>query len=109
MRRRALVIPLTMVLAAAVGGAALGGAAAAHPDDQHGGPGGHLPGSSHNVELVGSITVSGANGADKPGHIADVASHRNFAYLAARRLNTSPCGVAASTPSTSRIPPTRPR
>jgi len=93
MRRRALVIPLATVLAAAVGGAAVGGTAAAHPDDQHGGPGGHLPGSSHNVALVGSLTVSGASGADKPGHIADVASHGNFAYLAARRLNTSPCGL----------------
>lgn len=64
-----------------------------HPDEQHGGPGGHLPGSSLNVDLVGQITVSGAVGADKPGHIADVASGGNFAYLAARRVNTAPCGV----------------
>jgi hypothetical protein len=37
--------------------------------------------------------VSGATGVDKPGHIADVAVSGNFAYLAARRLNTTPCGV----------------
>ncbi|MEO7118073.1 MAG: hypothetical protein ABIZ34_03785, partial [Candidatus Limnocylindrales bacterium] len=61
-------------------------------DEQHGAPGGHLPGSSSNVDLVGQVTVSGAVGADKPGHIADVASFGNFAYLAARRLNTNPCG-----------------
>lgn len=62
-------------------------------DEQHGGPGGHLPGSSLNVDLVGQVTVSGAAGVDKPGHIADVTSFRNHAYLSARRLNTSPCGV----------------
>ncbi len=61
-------------------------------DQQHGEPGGHLPGSSSNVELVGQLTVSGATGVDKPGHIADVAVSGNFAYLAARRLNTAPCG-----------------
>ena len=60
--------------------------------EQHGGPGGHLPGSSENVELVGRVDVSGAMGVDKPGHIADVAAFGNYAYLAARRLNTSPCG-----------------
>ena len=62
-------------------------------DEQHGAPGGHLPGSSLNVDLVGQVTVSGAVGADKPGHIADVASFGNYAYLAARRLNTNPCGA----------------
>jgi hypothetical protein len=61
-------------------------------DEQHGGPGGHLPGSSLNVDLVGWVNVSGATGADKPSHIADVAVMGNYAYLAARRLNTSPCG-----------------
>ena len=30
-------------------------------DDQHGGVGGHLPGSSLNVELVGQVTVSGSS------------------------------------------------
>ncbi|MGH3711967.1 MAG: hypothetical protein ACRDT4_00660 [Micromonosporaceae bacterium] len=90
MQRTLLAAPLAVALAAALGGA---GPTWAHPDDQHGGAGGHLPGSSENVELVGQLTVSGASGADKPGHIADVASHRDFAYLAARRLNTSPCGV----------------
>jgi hypothetical protein len=60
--------------------------------EQHGAPGGHLPGSSLNVELVGSVNVSGATGIDKPGHIADVAVSGNYAYLAARRLNTNPCG-----------------
>jgi len=57
--------------------------------EQHGGLGGHLPASSANVDLVGKVTVSGAS----PSHIADVAVSGNYAYLAARRLNTSPCGV----------------
>lgn len=61
-------------------------------DDQHGGGGGHLPASSENMELVGKLEVSGAVGGDKPSHIADVASFGNYAYLAARRLNTNPCG-----------------
>ena len=61
--------------------------------EQHGGPGGHLPGSSENVDLVGRVDVSGAVGVDKPGHIADVAAFGNYAYLSARRLNTSPCGT----------------
>ena len=62
-------------------------------DHQHGGSAGHLPGSSENVELVGQVDVSGATGADRPSHIADVATFGNFAYLAARRLNTQPCGT----------------
>ena len=61
-------------------------------DDQHGPGTGHLPGSSLNVELVGKVTVSGATGVDKPSHIADVTTRGNYAYLAARRLNTAPCG-----------------
>jgi len=62
-------------------------------DDQHGEPGGHLPGSSKNVKLVGKLDVSGATGENKAGHIADVAVSGNYAYLAARRLNTDPCGT----------------
>ena len=70
------------------------GQAEAHVhDEQHGGAGGHLPPSSKNMDLVGKLAVSGAVGADKPGHIADVASFGNYAYLSARRLNTSPCGA----------------
>ena len=64
--------------------------------EQHGGSGGHLPASSENVELVGHVTVSGATGVDKPGHIADVAVSGNYAYLAARRLNTTPCGAGGA-------------
>ncbi len=62
-------------------------------DLQHGDATGHLPGSSDNVELVGQVDVSGATGVDRPSHIADVATFRNYAYLAARRLNTQPCGA----------------
>ena len=62
-------------------------------DEQHGPAAGHLPGSSLNVDLVGKVTVSGATGVDKPSHIADVTTLGNYAYLAARRLNTSPCGA----------------
>src|SRR5919108_3086628 len=47
-------------------------------DDQHGGPGGHLPASSLNVDLVGQVTVSDA----APGLIADVGVLKNTAYLA---------------------------
>ena len=61
--------------------------------EQHGAPGGHLAGSSENIELVGRVDLSGAVGVDKPGHIADVAAFGNYAYLSARRLNTSPCGA----------------
>lgn len=65
----------------------------AHHDEQHGTPGGHLPPSKHNMDLVGKVAVSGAIGNDKPGHIADVAAYGKYAYLAARRLNTQPCGA----------------
>ncbi len=49
------------------------------PEGQHGGPGGHLPGSSANVELVGQVTVSNI----EPGLISDVGTLGNFAYLGA--------------------------
>ncbi len=64
----------------------------AEAHEQHGGAGGHLPGSSLNVALIGKVDVSGAVGVNRPNHIADVAAMGNYAYLAARRLNTSPCG-----------------
>nr|MDQ3307120.1 hypothetical protein [Actinomycetota bacterium] len=91
MQKKWSVLPVVIVVLAT----AFTGTASAHtdPDEQHGGPGGHLPGSSENVELVGRVNVSGAVGVDKPGHIADVAAFGNHAYLAARRLNTSPCGA----------------
>jgi len=54
-------------------------------EQQHGGVGGHLPGSSLNVELVGQVTVSGV----VPGRISDVGTLGNYAYLGA--FNT-PCG-----------------
>jgi len=44
---------------------------------QHGGVGGHLPGSSLNVELVGQLTVSNV----EPGQISDVGTLGDFAYL----------------------------
>jgi hypothetical protein len=62
-------------------------------DHQHGGTEGHLPATRKNVQLVGRLDVSGAVGADREGHIADVAVYGNYAYLAARRLNTDPCGA----------------
>ncbi len=54
--------------------------AAANPidgDDQHGSPGGHLPASSSNVELVGKLRVHDA----APGIISDVGEFRGYAYL----------------------------
>jgi hypothetical protein len=44
---------------------------------QHPGVGGHLPGSSENVELIGQVTIKGVT----PGQIADVGTLGNFAYL----------------------------
>ncbi len=64
----------------------------ADPDQQHGAADGHLPASSSNVALVGKVDMSGATGVNRPNHIADVAVSGNYAYLAARRLNTTPCG-----------------
>ncbi len=63
-----------------------------HDQQQHGPSTGHLPASSLNVTLVGKVDVSGAVGVNRPNHIADVAVLGNYAYLAARRLNTTPCG-----------------
>jgi len=54
-------------------------------DEQHGGPGGHLPASSQNVQLVGQVTVSGI----VPGRISDVGVLGNYAYLGAFN---QPCG-----------------
>lgn len=51
-----------------------GGADGAH--DQHGSPGGHLPASSENVDLVGKVELT-----DVTGGIADVAAFGNHAYL----------------------------
>ncbi|HEU0294968.1 MAG TPA: PA domain-containing protein [Anaerolineales bacterium] len=47
------------------------------PSDQHGSPGGHLPASSLNVELVGQLTVHDA----APGFIPDVGVLGDIAYL----------------------------
>jgi hypothetical protein len=74
----------TVALVTAMGALALTAvpAGAHHPDDdvaddQHGGAGGHLPASSHNVELVGKARVAPV----APGWVADVATFRNYAYL----------------------------
>jgi LVIVD repeat len=47
---------------------------------QHGQPGGHLPGSSKNVQLVGQVDIEGA----APDRVADVAAYGNYAYLSVR-------------------------
>lgn len=86
-----LILIATMVLAGA-------GSVAAHPEDpghvpgtacdpadgpcesgdghQHGTPGGHLPASSHNVDLVGKVELTNV-----AGGIADVSAFGNYAYL----------------------------
>lgn len=48
---------------------------------QHGEPGGHLPGSSSNVELIGELEPTVPFGAIVPGQIADLAVYKGFAYL----------------------------
>jgi hypothetical protein len=65
------------VLAAGLGALLLAASPAlAHPEDQHGPSDGHLPASSHNVELVGKIELTNVNNG-----IADVAAFGNYAYL----------------------------
>jgi hypothetical protein len=49
--------------------------------DQHGGPGGHLPASSANVELISKLEPTNRFGPIVPGQIADLAVYKNFAYL----------------------------
>jgi hypothetical protein len=48
---------------------------------QHGQPGGHLPGSSSNVELIGELEPTVPFGPIVPGQIADLAVYKGFAYL----------------------------
>jgi PA domain/LVIVD repeat len=47
---------------------------------QHGQPGGHLPGSSENVTLLGQVDIDGA----APNRVADVTAYGNYAYLSVR-------------------------
>jgi hypothetical protein len=61
------------VLALALCSAGLG-----HDDGQHGRPGGHLPASHRNVELVGKLRLTNVDNG-----IADVGALGNHAYLAA--------------------------
>jgi hypothetical protein len=49
-------------------------------DQQHSEPGGHLPGSSRNVELVGQLDIEGA----AAGRVADVSAYGEHAYLTVR-------------------------
>ena len=49
-------------------------------DMQHGQPGGHLPGSSENVTLLGQVDIDGA----APDRVADVTAYGNYAYLSVR-------------------------
>ena len=48
---------------------------------QHGPSEDHLPPQQQNLELVGSLELTGAFGDVQPGQIADVAVHKGFAYL----------------------------
>jgi hypothetical protein len=51
-----------------------------HHHGQHSEPGGHLPGSSGNVELVGQVDIEGV----AEGDVADVSAYGNYAYLTVR-------------------------
>jgi hypothetical protein len=44
-------------------------------------PDGHLPGAQQNVNLVGELELTGKFGDVVPGQIADLAVHKNHAYL----------------------------
>jgi hypothetical protein len=73
-KRRRPDAAVLMTLALALGSAA---PASAHPGGQHDEPGGHLPASSKNVELVGKLdNLTGVQGG-----IADVAAFGKYAYL----------------------------
>jgi hypothetical protein len=48
---------------------------------QHGGDHGHLPASSQNVELVGSLGPSAVFGPIVEGQIADLSVYKDYAYL----------------------------
>jgi hypothetical protein len=83
----AAVARAVVLTAAAVVTLAFALPAGAHPDHgddgvvgdaQHPGPGGHLPASSLNVELVGKLRVTPPG---TTGYIADVATFGNYAYL----------------------------
>lgn len=77
MQRRSWLIALLVVSVVAGLTPAAGAYEAEHPG-QHGGTGGHLPGSSENVELVGRLELT-----TDEGRIADVFAFGNFAYLGA--------------------------
>jgi hypothetical protein len=51
-----------------------------HAHDQHGGTHGHLPATSHNVNVVGKIDLF--TEAEEEGRVADVSAKGNYAYLA---------------------------
>jgi hypothetical protein len=51
------------------------------PSQQHGGLANHLPPANENMELVGKLELEQPFGDVLPGQIADVAVHKNTAYL----------------------------
>lgn len=51
-----------------------------HVHDQHGGIHGHLPATSHNVNVIGKIDLF--TDAEQEGRVADVSAKGNYAYLA---------------------------
>jgi hypothetical protein len=51
-----------------------------HAHDQHGGIDGHLPATSHNVNVIGKIDLF--TEAEQEGRVADVSAKGNYAYLA---------------------------
>ena len=55
-----------------------------HDDKQHDGNDGHLPAKNQNVRVVGKLKIDGI----VPGQIADVAAHKDTAYLASFREPT---------------------
>jgi hypothetical protein len=91
MARRHAALAIAAVLALASISSALGhdgasssdgaidNAKATHEHHQHGGPGGHLPATSSNVELVSKLRLKNV----EPDKIADVGVFDGFAYLAA--------------------------
>jgi hypothetical protein len=51
-----------------------------HAHDQHGGIDGHLPATSHNVNVIGKIDLFAES--EQEGRVADVSAKGNYAYLA---------------------------
>ena len=66
----------------------------ATPLQQDGGPANHLPPAKENMEVVGKLELTAPFGNVLPGQIADVAVHKNAAYLMSWSPKENPADAA---------------